>query len=330
VKHGLYATIRYEAKLELDADQQVVMPSERVALLGQRQVEPEPQQRTLFPSVHTAPRTVMLPPRLGTGQRRVVTKSSKGVAAYASEIESKAGKGWIPSFNIGTKRSALANLPEDESRFPVTTWLKRMLAEGIQTLVLNSAKIRQPSPPGLGRSFRTDGSNLPWVIDRLREDPERYRCWLTHLQTAYDDIIDVDTVEKEDTKHRYITVHYRSNVTVPSWLVSDGTLRLLALTLPAYLPDAQGVYLIEEPENGIHPRALQTMFDSLSSVYKAQVLLATHSPVVVGLSSLEDVLCFAKTADGATDIVAGPNHPGLSKWKGSTNLGELFASGVLG
>jgi hypothetical protein len=68
-------------------------------------------------------------------------------------------------------------------------------------------------------------------------------------------------------------------------MASDGALRLLALTLPAYLNDFQGVYLVEEPENGIHPRAVETLFQSLSSVYDAQMLLATHSPVILGILS---------------------------------------------
>lgn len=75
-------------------------------------------------------------------------------------------------------------------------------------------------------------------------------------------------------------MHYRNGLQAPSWLVSDGTLRFLALTLLAYLPDPAGPYLIEEPENGIHPRNVETVFESLSSVYDAQVLLATHSPGV--------------------------------------------------
>ena len=105
---------------------------------------------------------------------------------------------------------------------------------------------------------------------------------------------------------------------------------MLALTLPAYLPELRGIYLIEEPENGIHPKAVETVFQSLSSVYDAQILMATHSPVILGISKVSDVLCFAKTREGATDIVAGNLHPALAKWQGETNLGVLFAAGVLG
>jgi predicted ATPase len=125
-------------------------------------------------------------------------------------------------------------------------------------------------------------------------------------------------------------VQYRGGLEVPSWMVSDGTLRLLALTLPAYLPEFEGIYLVEEPENGIHPRAVEAVYQSLHSVYGAQMLLATHSPVILSIADASEVLCFGKTESGATDIVRGIDHPELAEWRGETNLGVLFASGVLG
>jgi predicted ATPase len=180
------------------------------------------------------------------------------------------------------------------------------------------------------RKFKTDGSNLPWVIEDLKNrDEEAYRNWVEHVRTALPDVEEVLTIERADDRHRYLKLRYSSGIEVPSWLVSDGTLRLLALTLPAYLPDFEGVYLIEEPENGIHPRAIETVFQSLSSVYNAQILLATHSPVIISLVELKDVLCFAKTNEGVTDIVKGTNHPMLSDWQGETSLSMLFVAGVL-
>ena len=113
-------------------------------------------------------------------------------------------------------------------------------------------------------------------------------------------------------------------------MASDGTLRLLALTLPAYLSDFEGVYLIEDPENGIHPMAMETVFQALRSVYDAQILLATHSPVVLGCANISDILCFKKAENGATDIVSGSDHPALRQWQGALRLSDLYASGVLG
>ena len=112
-------------------------------------------------------------------------------------------------------------------------------------------------------------------------------------------------------------------------MASDGTLRLLALTVPAYVPNFSGICLIEEPENGVHPRAIETIFQSLSSVYGAQFLMATHSPTVLSLASPESILCFKKTSIGATDIVRGDEHPAVKDWKGAVTLSELYAGGVL-
>mgnify|MGYP001767942494 CR=1 FL=1 len=112
--------------------------------------------------------------------------------------------------------------------------------------------------------------------------------------------------------------------------MSDGTLRLLALTLLAHIPALSGIYLIEEPENGIHPQAIETVLQSLSSIYGSQVLLATHSTIALAQLEPRDVLCFAKDAAGAADIVSGDLHPALQDWKhGEPDLGLLFATGIL-
>lgn len=143
------------------------------------------------------------------------------------------------------------------------------------------------------------------------------------------DLASISTRERDEDRHRYLVIKYTTGLEAPSWLVSDGTLRLLALTLLAYVPELTGTYLVEEPENGIHPRAVETVFQSLSSVYAAQVLLATHSPVVLSLANLDQVLCFARTRDGETDVVRGRLHPRLRDWKGEADLGTLLAAGVL-
>jgi len=285
----------------------------------------EKRQLQIFPSPLPPPETIIIS---GTRKnwKKVVNKVKGGNDNFYAET-----KGFDHAFKLGLQKSALGNLPEDESKFPVATWLKRNLIDGIQTLMLNSEVMRKPSPPGLPRHFRTDGSNLPWVVERLsKEHPDRFHDWIEHLRTALPDLETIKTILKEDDQNRYIVVKYRSGLEVPSWMVSDGTLRMLALTVLAYLPDIEGTLLIEEPENGIHPSAVEAVFQSLSSVYNAQILLATHSPVILSMVDADKVLCFAKTSEGATDIVLGNNHPALKEWQGETNLGVLFAGGVLG
>jgi hypothetical protein len=325
-----YDTIRYEIAIGLDHVKNLFAILEEKVWLKTSTIH-EPIQRSLFPMNPVLAETLISKSSRNTYS--TIKKIPNGNDYFVTEIrEGKGNKSWQYAFKMGPQKSALSGLPTDESTFPATTWLRNLLIEGVQTFVLDSLEIRQASPPIKSRGFMPDGSNLPWVVEGLiKNNEERYKDWIAHLQTALPDIIGIRTVEREDDRHRYLLVKYRGGIELPSWVVSDGTLRLLALTLPAYLPDLKNsIYLIEEPENGIHPRAVETVYQSLSSVYDAQILMATHSPVLLGISDAKNILCFAKTPEGATDIVAGNLHPALAKWQGETTLGELFASGVLG
>jgi len=139
----------------------------------------------------------------------------------------------------------------------------------------------------------------------------------------------VEVAARPEDNHLYLRVHHRGGDPVSSWLLSDGTLRMLVLTLLPYLVVKENVYLIEEPENGVHPRAIEAIHDSLSSVYDNQVLLATHSPLVLGRSQPDELLCFTRTEDGAAVVVRGSEHPRLRDWQGEVDLATLYAAGVL-
>jgi len=330
--NGGYARVRYEVRVGSHPETRENSLLAETLWLTSESSELEtrpPRQRSLFPMPEPPAESIVRPSRAKapTGWRRVLNKvTESGNDYFRSETSD-----WNNLFRLGPRRSALANLPEDEDKFPVSIWFRRLLLEGVQRLALNSAALRLPSPPGRPRRFQPDGSNLPWVVRDLEDNaPERLREWVAHVRTALPDLQAIRTVERPEDRHRYLMLDYHTGLEAPSWLVSDGTLRLLALTVLAYIPNLEGTYLIEEPENGIHPRAVETVLQSLSSVYGAQVLLATHSPVILSLAAPEQVLCFDRTDEGATDIVRGSEHPRLREWRGETDLGTLFASGVLG
>jgi predicted ATPase len=313
-----YRTIRYEVRLGKTSE------TLENAIHEERVLQP-----TLFPDYRPQPDTILLESFNPKTYKRTLSKKSSGNDNFYVETYEDSGKGWLPSFKLGVKKSALGNLPDDETKFPASTWLKSFLQEGVQLFALNSLLIRRPSPPGQGQHFKPDGSNLPWIVHQLRKDARRFAQWVEHVQTVLPDVQDIITIEREEDKHRYIKILYNTGIEVPSWLVSDGTLRLLALTIPAYIQNLPGVFLIEEPENGIHPKAIEAVYQSLSSVYAAQVLLASHSPVILSMLEPQHLLCFGKTPEGITDVVSGSQHPKLAEWQGSPNLYLLFASGVL-
>ena len=257
-------TARYEVAIGFDETQrQFEFKAEKFLL--KKDNGTEPLQRSLFPMPPDAPKSLLT---TGRNYKTVVNKVPGGNDNFYSETYPRGGKGWAPSFKLGPQKSALGNLPADVNALPVAMWFREYLSSGVQKFVLNSLAIRQASPPTRVAGFLPNGSNLPWVVERLRgEAGDRYRDWIAHLRTALTDLEEITTVERKDDRHCYMVYEYKGGLKVPSWMVSDGTLRLTALTLPAYLNDLRGIYLIEEPENGIHPRAIATAYDSLSSVY---------------------------------------------------------------
>lgn len=322
-------TVRYEVAIGFDETRRSFEIKAERLLLKKGTVSESPQ-RSFFPMSPNAPDSL-----LTNIHRRdskvIINKVPGGNDNFYSETYGRSGRGWAPSFRLGTQRSAFGNLLADEGSFPVATWFQNYLTAWVQNFILNSQAIKRPSPPTRVAGFLPDGSNLPWAVARLqKEAPKLHVDWIAHLRMALPDLVNISTIERPEDRHCYMVYEYAGGHRVPSWLVSDGTLRLTALTLPAYLPGFQGIYLIEEPENGIHPMAVSTAYDSLQSMYDAQVLLATHSPVVLSESDLSDVLCFAKGKDGATDIVQGSEHPMLRHWQGGVDPGTLLASGVLG
>jgi energy-coupling factor transporter ATP-binding protein EcfA2 len=314
---------RYELAIDADA---IGIAAENLFLIPPGDEKPR-RQLDLFPSPRKPPSTILVKPnaQLPKGWKRVIRRNHSDKATFFAE-----NSNWQNPFKILAGRTALASLPEDPERFPVACWFRAQLIEQMHRLVLSSEHMRLPSPPSRQKGFRVDGSNLPWVVDRLQQNPDRFSQWLAHLQEALPEFRDFSTVLREEDRHRYLTAQAAEDVVLPSWVLSDGTLRLLALTLLAYVEDLSGSYLIEEPENGIHPKAMESVFQSLSSVYDAQILCATHSSVLLSLANPAQLLCFAKTEDGRTDVIQGDQHPVFRDWQRTIDLETLFASGVLG
>lgn len=316
---------RYEVSMgELGKGGESGIISETLSIFETKEVRGESKIPLLFKEMDI-PETIIHSGRIQT-RKKLINKVSGGNDNFYSET----GR-WDHSFRLGPHKSALANVPEDVDKFPVSIWFKETVLSGIQRLMLNSLKMREPSPPGMPVGFRPDGSNLPLIIERLKnESRTTYSEWLEHVRTSLSDIKDIGIIERPEDRHKYIELEYKNGLKIPSWVISDGTLRILALTLLAYIPEMKNIYLIEEPENGIHPGGIETIFQSLSSIYSGQVLLATHSPIILGLAEPYQLLCFSKQSDGKIDIINGTEHPNLQDWKKEINLGDMFASGILG
>ena len=323
-----FSIFRYEMAVATNVETgRIGLAEEKGSLLLQS--TQKTRQVSMFPDPMAPSRTILQPS--GRGRRTVFRMGEGGRSRFSDEtVEVTGSVNWNPGLTLSSDRSAMSILPDYDDKFPASTRVLVFLRDKVIPLALNSERMRQASPPGMGEELRPDGSNVPWVADALlQQDNRRAEWWMGHMRSALDGFKSVRVIDRPDDRHKYLMLKYENGLEVPSWKASDGTLRFMALTLLANLPNATGLYMIEEPENGIHPGALEELFNSLSCVYDAQVLLATHSPEIVAVSKIEQLRIFGNTDSGEVDITPGVNHPRLRNWQSSVDLGTFFASGIL-
>lgn len=309
--------IRYELRLRIFNQRQLVVDGEYLFLFS----------RSGIPA-RDAARLVSERPRK-KDWRFIINREPGQDPAFRSEI----GKSVKPkSVRIEAGKPALARVSlESRDEYPAAIWLHGLLSEQCLAYRPDVMVLQSASPPGQPEIPVADAANLPWLAMTLKAaNQERFQAWVDHVRTALPQIVGIELQEREDDHHAYFRLTYQGGHSVTSSGLSEGTLRILALTLLPYLEKRPAVLLIEEPEIGIHPRGIETVVQSLSSVYDSQVLVTTHSPVVLAQCRLDQVFCARLEESGAASIVTGRNHPRLAEWKGRVDLGALFAAGVLG
>lgn len=86
----------------------------------------------------------------------------------------------------------------------------------------------------------------------------------------------------------------------------DGVLRFLCWTVLSLAPTPPSLLCIDEPELGIHPRALSVLAGSLQAAsYRAPILLSTHSSYFLTFFDLEHIAVMKKTNTGSVLLRAG-------------------------
>ena len=287
------------------------------------------RRRARFPEPPPAPPTIFVDAEAG-GYRSVLGRTVAGGMRFEPESEERVAEPLESPYVLGSGRTALAHLPDAPEDFPAALRVRRLLTE-MRRLFFDCSALRRPSPPTRDtRTLCADGSNLPWVARRLQaEDEYRFGRWLGHVRSALPEIAEVRVVVREEDRHAYLMVRDRSGHEVPSWSVSDGSLRLLAHTLRLYVLLRDTLYLIEEPEDGVHPEIMQEVLDALSPVGGCQALVATQSVSILADAEAKEVLLLAKDGKGAPDVIPVLSHPRMEHWIGSPNLSDCVAGGML-
>ncbi len=227
----------------------------------------------------------------------------------------------------GWARRSLLSGPDGRE---AEAWLApvRQVIEATRSLCPDPHRLHRASRARLrGSGVAPDGSNLPWLIKDLQEDhPDDFEEWMADVRTTLPEVAMVSVNEREDERTAYLMVEYANGLRAPSWVVSEGTLRFLLLSLIPFLPNSC-LYLIEEPENGFHPFVLDAVYSSLAYPGASQVMAATHSTELVRLASPEEILCFRRDAEGATEVIRGTDHPIFRGANPEPDVRLLFSTG---
>jgi len=146
--------------------------------------------------------------------------------------------------------------------------------------------MREPQPP---REVSDIGPRGEWIapfLYRLKES-EAHRKYFhaigRALKSAIPTIEDLD-VDLDPRRGTLDIVIRQDGTPYSSRVVSEGTLRVLALCCLAGNPWPGELIAFEEPENGVHPRRIEVIADLLASMAeqgRSQVVVTTHSPTLI-------------------------------------------------
>lgn len=165
----------------------------------------------------------------------------------------------------------------------------------------------------------------PVIVDFIKSLPEQ-------------DVIDIKFFEDRRGKVSLILVENFGN-RAREWsveLLSDGTLRVLAIAAALLSAPENSTLVIEEVDNGVHPSRARQLLSTMREEAKrrnVRLLLSTHNPALMDAlpdNALSDVIfCYRNESSGDSQLARLSDlddYPGLVS---QGPLGELVTKGVV-
>ena len=116
---------------------------------------------------------------------------------------------------------------------------------------------------------------------------------------------------------------------LPGWLLSSGTLRILALLSVFDSPQRPSVLFVDEIENGLDPRTIGLLLNEIRNEISAgsmQVVITTHSPYLLDLLPIESIITTDKQVDFCKFHIPATEER-LKAWINKFTPGRLYITG---
>ncbi|MBY8035495.1 AAA family ATPase [Vibrio fluvialis] len=168
---------------------------------------------------------------------------------------------------------------------------------------------------GPQKHLNRDGSNLGNVVQFMeKEHPRRFDRVLEEIADKIPGVLRIETEVSNDG--RLLIQFHAEGFDKPFYAqnVSDGTLKMFAYLLLLEDPDPAPFLCIEEPENGLYHKLLQTLvfeFREAASGRKGgvQLFVTTHQPYLVDELNPSEVWILEKESDGFSKLTRASEIP---------------------
>lgn len=189
------------------------------------------------------------------------------------------------------------------------------------------------------RRLLGNGTNLSSVLYHLWPDPANQADILEFIQSLPEqDIQALDFLKgpRDEVMVQLVETFGGTARSYDASLLSDGTLRVLAIAAAMLSAPEGSLVVIEEIDNGVHPSRAQHLLErirALAERRKLRVLLSTHNPAM--LDALPDeaipdvVFCYRDPASGASRLTRMQDIPDVPELLAQGSLGHLMTTGLL-
>jgi predicted ATPase len=183
------------------------------------------------------------------------------------------------------------------------------------------------------RYLREDGENLAAYLYYIKEkhpkDFKKIELQIRSVAPFFDRFdLEPDRLDERQIELRWL--EKGSDNSFDAYDLSDGTLRFMALTTLLMQPNLPKVIIIDEPELGLHPFAINKLAALIRQVAAkgTQVIVATQSVNFVDNFNPEDII--AVDREDNQSVFKRFNSEDLKEWLEDYTLGELWSKNLLG
>lgn len=195
-----------------------------------------------------------------------------------------------------------------------------------------NSKIKQPSGTQDYAVLREDGGNLAAFLYRLQESYQQHFKIIEQVIRSVAPFFDRFYLQPDEINEQQIFLRWQENGSDQLFTAhnfSDGTLRMICLATLLMQPKLPGTIIIDEPELGLHPFAIQKLAAMLKSAsIKTQIIVSTQSVTLINEFTADDIIVVERK-DNQT-VFTRQSESELYDWLQDYSLGELWEKNVLG